>query len=158
MPVLVGKEGEATLLPKCRGRGKPEPAETGRPETSREFAARMKDHVVLKGPKERTERESTNDKGNTKLTIRIPARKLPVSKNNNAEASASGSGQIDSDATDDIPRDTPNKALGAEPPDDAVDASLPRETLVEHMQNSVNSVDLPKELTGKYNNDSYLKV
>jgi hypothetical protein len=157
MPVLVGKEGEATLLPKRRGRAKPEPAETGRPETSREFAARMKVYVVLKGPKERTERESTNDKGNTKLTIRIPARKLPVSKNNNAEASASGSGQIDSDATDDIPRDTPNKALGAEPPDDAVDASLPRETLVEHMQNSVNSVDLPKELTGKYNNDSVFR-
>ena len=31
------------------------PAETGHPETSREFAQRMKDKFVLRGPKDRTE-------------------------------------------------------------------------------------------------------
>jgi len=39
MPVLVGKEGEAVSKPKCRGCMKPDPAETGCPETSCEFAA-----------------------------------------------------------------------------------------------------------------------
>ncbi|KAG6825068.1 hypothetical protein H0H93_001206, partial [Arthromyces matolae] len=47
-------------------------ADTGRPETGKEFAARMSKHFVLKGPQQRKEGEgSTQDK----LTIKIPARK-----------------------------------------------------------------------------------
>ena len=46
-------------------------AETGRPEMGREFAARMKNLFVLKGPREQTEGEGRDKK----LTIKIPARK-----------------------------------------------------------------------------------
>ena len=141
MPVLVGKEGEAVSLPKRRGRKGAEPAETGRPETSREFAARVKDHFTLKGPiekgpVERLEGVSSKNKGNEKLTIRIPARKQTLSKNGNAEASASASGQIDTDtmaSIDDGSHDMPNRPLGAESPNDAVDASLPKQPLAKHM-------------------------
>ena len=91
MPVLVGKEGEAVSLPKCRGRKKAEPAETGRPETSHEFAAWVKDHFFWKVLSS-VEGVSSKNKGNERLTIRIPARKQTLSKNNNTEASASASG------------------------------------------------------------------
>ena len=47
------------------------PAETGRPETSKEFAACTSRHFVLKGPQQRKEGE----KGEQKLTIQIPAQK-----------------------------------------------------------------------------------
>ena len=106
MPVLVGKEGEAASLPKRRGRSKLEPAESGRPETSCEFAARMRGHVVLKGPKTQTQREASEDNtretknmGKDKLMIRIPAQKPNVSKNKNTESIGSGSGQISDDTS-----------------------------------------------------------
>ena len=76
MPVLVGKEGKAASMRKRCGRTKPEPAETGRPETSREFASRMKGHILLRGPREQTEgknskqkAENAEDKRKDRLTI-----------------------------------------------------------------------------------------
>lgn len=50
------------------------PAETGRPETGKEFAARTKRHFVLKGPKDRKEGEDIHETPE-KLVIRLPAHK-----------------------------------------------------------------------------------
>ncbi|KAG5330251.1 hypothetical protein C0989_009131 [Termitomyces sp. Mn162] len=64
-----------------------EPAEMGRPETSKEFASRVAPHFALCGPQEQneggeqgeqpTESSQTHDKDsiNSKLTIRLPGRK-----------------------------------------------------------------------------------
>lgn len=49
------------------------PAKTGRPETSKEFAARVSRNFVLNGPQQRKEGEGGNTQ--KKLTIKIPPRK-----------------------------------------------------------------------------------
>ena len=48
LPVLAGVEARVAV--QRRPRKSTPGAETGRPETSREFAAQMKDHFVVKGP------------------------------------------------------------------------------------------------------------
>jgi len=111
----------------------------------------------MKGPKECLEGESTKDKGKAKLTIQIPTQKLITSKNSITEATISGSGQIDVDTTasiDDMPCEMPNRASGAESLNNAMDALLPPQTLIEHMQDSISGIDLSKELSGKYIHDS----
>ncbi|KAG5735079.1 hypothetical protein E4T56_gene20505 [Termitomyces sp. T112] len=97
MPVLVGKEDELSSLNsmevstknakpslekqiktvrksprQCR---KLQAAETGRPETSWEFASCMTQNFVLNGPGGQKEGGDIRDTGN-KLTIRIPAKVL----------------------------------------------------------------------------------
>ena len=44
------------------------PAETGRPETSAEFARRVKGQFVLRGPREQTEGGETTNKSSTTQT------------------------------------------------------------------------------------------
>jgi len=59
-------------------------ADTGRPETAREFASRTKDHFVLRGPRERKEGGNTEkDRNQTidKLTIRIKPKNVENSTN-----------------------------------------------------------------------------
>lgn len=63
MPVLAGIE--AIVAVQRQPRKVVEPAETGQPETSKEFAARMRGNFVLKGPSEW--------EGGMKLTIKLPA-------------------------------------------------------------------------------------
>ncbi|KAG6805972.1 hypothetical protein H0H92_013190, partial [Tricholoma furcatifolium] len=105
MPVFVGTEGEsmsstaenverdstqknAGLNKEKPKRKKREilPAETGRPETSKEFAARTSKGFVLKGPVERKEGGPTQEQqqisassssitDKERLTIRIPAKR-----------------------------------------------------------------------------------
>ncbi len=57
MPDLAGIEARVAIQRKPRK--KPIPAETGRPETSKEFAKRVKNRFVLKGPGERKEGNTT---------------------------------------------------------------------------------------------------
>lgn len=52
LPILSGIEATAATQRKLRPRKVVPPAETGRPETSREFAARVRDKFVLRGPAE----------------------------------------------------------------------------------------------------------
>lgn len=56
VPVLSGMEAKVAIV--RRSKKKPEPAETGCPEMSQEFAARLKGHFVLKGPRQQTEGEN----------------------------------------------------------------------------------------------------
>ncbi len=79
MPILAGIEA-VIAVPRHR-RQAVAPAQSGRAETSREFAARQSSNFILRGPHERKEGGSghpdteTNDVNAPKLTIRIPARK-----------------------------------------------------------------------------------
>ncbi|KAG5730347.1 hypothetical protein E4T56_gene11740 [Termitomyces sp. T112] len=104
MPVLVGSEGEkACVLTTGKGletsaeepvkkkwayhQKQVEPAETGRAETAKEFAARVAPHFVLQGPHEQNEggeeglpsseleKSIDNNNKNRKLTIKLPGRK-----------------------------------------------------------------------------------
>jgi len=62
VPVLAGLDASVAVQRKPRAtRKKPEPAETGRPETSKEFAARMKDRFALRGPRQRKEGEGEEE-------------------------------------------------------------------------------------------------
>jgi len=56
IPILAGINAQVAVQGKPQAaRKKPEPAETGRPETSKEFATIMKDHFALRGPRQRKE-------------------------------------------------------------------------------------------------------
>ena len=77
LPTMTSLESAAVIQRQPRKGKEVEPAETGRPETAKEFAARVKDHFVLKGPGER--KEGGNRAQTTqpqKLTIRIDPRKI----------------------------------------------------------------------------------
>lgn len=72
MPILAGIEA-AAAVPRRSRRVVPS-ADTGRPETSKEFAARMRDRFVLRGPAERKEGGSTAKKtaANVTTTSNVP--------------------------------------------------------------------------------------
>ena len=58
IPILAGIDALVAVQKKPRApRKKPEPAESGRPETSKEFAARVKGNFALRGPRQRKEGE-----------------------------------------------------------------------------------------------------
>ena len=116
---------------------------------SREFASRMKGHVLVRGPREQTEGENSKQKAENvrdkrmyRLTIRIPAQKPRVSKNISAESIGSGSEQISDNASVSAPRDVPNIAVGPEMPDNTVSTTFPPQTLVQHMQDSASGIDI----------------
>jgi len=69
LPILAGLEARAAV--QRRPRKAVPGAETGRPETSREFAAHMRDGFVLKGPVQRKEGEGISN--NTKKQIIEPS-------------------------------------------------------------------------------------
>jgi hypothetical protein len=70
MPLLAGMEAVAVTR-RPRVKKVIPPAETGRPETAKEFAARVKNAFTVKGPSQSAEGELTKP---VKLTIRLPAR------------------------------------------------------------------------------------
>jgi hypothetical protein len=58
------------------------PAETGRPETSTEFARRVKNQFVLKGPRERTEGGKITNRSSTTQTSSKPVSQKHASASN----------------------------------------------------------------------------
>lgn len=57
MPLLAGVEAVAVRRTPKHNQKKEPGAETGWPETKKEWLARIKDHFVLKGPREQKEGE-----------------------------------------------------------------------------------------------------
>ena len=110
-------------------RKKPEPAETGRPETGMEFAARMKDHFVLLGPRERKEggnmepRASINDARVTEPS----GSRHPVTEEHELIR------ELSSDLPDTL-------------------ATLP--TLSQMLTSSTDGIDLIEEIRNKYDQDN----
>ena len=109
-------------------------AETGRPETSREFAQRMKEQFVLRGPREPTE----GGKESTKENL------LP---SNNGHAISSDN------ALDDLDHDRDNNS--SEPKEASI--PIPEATLVNALETEAG-LNLPKELKGQYQNDPAFKM
>jgi hypothetical protein len=58
-PLLAGMQAAVAVTRPPRRGTAVEPAESGRPETAAEFASRMRDHFVLRGPERRKEGESS---------------------------------------------------------------------------------------------------
>jgi len=144
IPILAGLEARAAVQKSSRKpRAKPLGAETGRPETGREFAARMRDHFVLRGPRERKEggnsTQTTSADPNpakgllSKLKIKLPARKTP---------NASVESRVP-DMESDLAPNVGN------------DRDVPR--LVDFVSSSNEGIDILKELTGKYINDPFFE-
>ena len=69
VPVLAGLDASVAVQRKPRATRKmPDPAETGRPKTSKKFAARMKDCFALRGPQQRKEGEGEKETTQTSET------------------------------------------------------------------------------------------
>ena len=107
-------------------------AETGCPETSKEFAQRMKERFVLRGPRERTEggKERTKKDNLTQRTI--------LDHGDNAH--------VDHDRDRDDHITNPNEAI----------PSSPEATLINTLETEA-SLDLTKEIKGQYQNDPVFK-
>jgi len=153
-PVLVASEGVAASFAVnfvgCKNRKAAEtPAETGCPETGEEFAARVRDEFVLRGPRERTEgeREQPSTKKarsgtelpseidrNERLVIRIPARKTLTNEN---------SGSSKNSMTKPAPNDT----------SDIDEVALPADIPPLDLAQELSGVDIMKEIKGRYLND-----
>lgn len=174
MPVLVGLEGEsAGVVPPDvvsalnAGSSRPKPrrghkvvalAETGRPETAKEFAARTRAHFVLKGPVERKEGESTQSTLPTqqKLTICLPGRK-PWSDNADLPCL-----EVPLDGL--VPEKIPNleELLDQEISNilqsiEALSRQTGLQSLVELINGGREPIDLLKELKGRYSEDPLFK-
>ena len=112
-------------------------AETGRPETSKEFAARVKDHFVLRPPAERKEggNGKTNEQlaNSKKLTIKIPAQ----AKNTSA-LPRSDTGHQSPIEIDPMPKVYPS--------------------LLNVISESTDGIDFIRELKGKYTDDPLFKT
>jgi hypothetical protein len=130
MPILSGIEAQIAVRRKPR-KVVP-PAETGRPETSREFATRMKDNFVLRGPVERKEG------GNSAITKTSTTTKPGTAATTIAESSNSRSSETDPNIEDVI---TPKYDV----------------SLLKVISEATEGIDLEKELQGKYINDPIFK-
>ncbi|CAA7269982.1 unnamed protein product [Cyclocybe aegerita] len=164
-PVLVGLEGEVATFAVNYVRRKNKkatnsPAETGRPETAEEFAARVGDSFVLHGPCERTEGEGQKDQGtsanqsdpNQKLVIRIPARKK---KDNVSQSDSERVSKISALETE--PRAPSDTSENAET--DLVEApqmldKIPQLDITKDMA----GIDVLNEIRHKYGQDTVFKT
>ena len=107
-------------------------AETGRPETSKEFAQRVKSRFVLRGPREQTEggKESTKEKTHPP---------------NSGHAISSDNVQNDLDHDRDINTSEPNEG------------PIPEVTLINALETEAG-LNLPKEIKGQYKKDLAFKM
>lgn len=77
-------------------------AETGRPETAEEFAARVKDSFVIKGPKQVQEGASTSSTSRERLVIRLPARKKTSNADQQPQEEINRSEPVDNQQQHDV--------------------------------------------------------
>jgi hypothetical protein len=143
LPVLAGIEAKIATRRGTRERRLTEKAATARVESSRNFASRVRDHFVLRGPVEQKEGGSTESSG-----------KNPVTANDAPETS--GSTASDAPETQVPVEDFENGHMAEEPvpepnlttTDDASTSLLSRSNL---------GIDLLKELRGKYGTDPFFR-
>jgi len=140
MPILAGIEARVAVQRRpCKVAP---PAETGRPETAKEFTARMKDHFVLRGPVERKEGgNSTTAKSSTTTKSSTTAKSGTITETSsptNVESNNSRPNEINVHNYNPM---APN-----------YDASL-----LKIVSKATEGIDLEKELQGKYINDPIFK-
>ncbi|KAJ3514734.1 hypothetical protein NLJ89_g2201 [Agrocybe chaxingu] len=141
MPIMAGLEARVA---RGRPRRKPvEPAESGRPETASEFAARFRDRFVLRGPRERKEGGSVHA---STSTLNPESSKEETRSNPNVSERAD-SGMPSSQKEDVAPRTAPEVlARSSEPA-----------SLLELVSMSTAGLDLVKELRNRYAEDPFFK-
>jgi len=132
MPVL---EVAAAVPRQTRKKKEVLPAETGRPETSKEFAARVKNLFVLKGPRERKEGGSSTHNASPPKLIQDK----PQDKPRNQEC-----------PKEDIP--VPNPDNGDPKTAPVTFPSLPR-----MLSTSESGIDIIREIKGRYQEDQFFK-
>ena len=154
-PVLAGIEARVAV--QRRPRKAVPGAETGRPETSQEFAARMRDRFVLKPPAERKEGESTGSRARTmpaansttpavsagKLKIKIPPRAKNSATLPGSDTNLGPSIEVDPTANVEISENVPRKEYPS---------------LLTVISESLEGIDLLKELKGKFTDDPLFKI
>jgi hypothetical protein len=133
LPILAGIE--AVVESHHRKRREIPPAETGRPETSREFASRVRDHFVLRGPDERKEGGIPVP---TKQLVARAASPSPSPKNKSTDTVT-----VDSSSLSNPKGHLPN---------------LDQPTLVDLINSSIGGIDLLKEMRGKLAEDALFKI
>ncbi|KAG5633946.1 hypothetical protein H0H81_004278 [Sphagnurus paluster] len=146
MPLLTGAEGKQLRKPRaCKGVLGPE---TGRPETSREFAACMKNHFVLRGLREQKEGENgerqtehTEEHGADVQSARETALTAVGDNVNTSNLSA-----VSNQGSDDT---LPNKV--------ALDA-LNEASLTEVVSGGREGIDLLGSVRNKYKEDPFFKI
>jgi hypothetical protein len=136
VPILAGIDALVAIQKRPRAPPKkPEPAETGRPETSKEFAARVKDNFALRGPRQRKEGEVEQQKQQIPKTPIMETR--PNAKNTSIDEPESPNGDIE---------DTGGALQN--------DYSA---SLLSVISQSEQGLDLEEELRNKYSQDSFFK-
>ena len=140
MPILTGLEAAAVTLG----------AESGRPETSREFAARMRNFFVLKGPRERKEGEDRDKK----LTIKIPARKsAEVPKETEDTSRETEVPEVPE--TEKVAVDVPVEETAKEPEQNMAKLDT---SLLGVVSGGRDGIDLSAVLRNKYSQDLFFKT
>jgi hypothetical protein len=129
VPILAGIDAQVAVQRKPRApRKQPEPAETGRPETSKEFAARMKSNFALRGPRQRKEGEGEQQR-------------LQVTEN-----------------LGDEPRSTAKNMTSDDTNDNGVLSNDYSASLLSVISQSEQGLDLEKELSNNYSQDLFFKT
>jgi hypothetical protein len=135
LPILAGIE--AVIETKCRRRVEIPAAETGRPETAKEFAARLKDCFVLKGPGEQKKGGIPTEETVETITV----------------DSGEGLTQIGQSPF------TEHQSLFTKAtPVNHVNPNLDQATLVDLVNSSIGGIDLKKEMHGKFGEDAFFKT
>ena len=111
-------------------------AETGRPETSKEFAQRMRGKFVLRGPRERTEGENGS--------------KLPITPVTEPVARQRTDDHVNTDVDRDVTQSAMEADLPSEPDSDTGTSLI-------NVLNQDAEIDLLKELQGHYQDDPIFK-
>ncbi|CAA7270581.1 unnamed protein product [Cyclocybe aegerita] len=145
IPLLAGME--ACVAVHRSPRRKVPPAETGRPETAAEFAARTKDHFVLKGPRE--QKKGGNRSTETlKLT---PSNKIHKTQSGESAGQESSSPQV------------PKRDMVPEHEDHGARSGIekkglaPEYSLLQVLSQPESGIDLEIQLKSKYQDDSFFK-
>ena len=124
-------------------------AATGRPETSKEFARRVRDQFVLRGPRERTEGGSGSVETPTTST-------LPVAGTDNSDVRSNQRGThvdlVNSDVRSNQQRTHPDANHTDQSITEAIPELIPDTSLITVLGSDAG-IDLLKELKGHYQDD-----
>ncbi|CAA7265770.1 unnamed protein product [Cyclocybe aegerita] len=164
-PVLVGPEAESSVVNYVGCRSKRvrerEGAETGRPETLDEFAARMKESFMLQGPQLEGASAGGKEKGKMravattpsteKLTIRLPVlSKLTLALGNDASKDSSPENNMATDTELANSEPISDDSVGAN--SGALDEIPPLD-----LKKDISGIDILKEIRNNYSLDTVFK-
>jgi RNase H-like domain found in reverse transcriptase/Integrase zinc binding domain len=140
MPLLAGVEAVAVRITPQHARKTEPGAETGRPETKKEWLSRIKDHFVLKGPREQKEGgKETDNVDSTQRASVLTAQTAPEGPEQQNQTNLIGiSGQVEN--LEDINSPTPDTSL------------------IGTVSGGREGIDILEVIKGKYGGDLFFKA